>query len=204
MEAKFHRKITSQTLHFGSQNHQKTAKNQFKKHSKKQLCFKTLFFGFWEGLGCVGNYCWACFCLPKSIFFALFSKFQFFIDSGAFWEGLGRVWGGFGESFGRVWGGFGEVWRGFGKILGMKFSSHWRNEGRPADCALRSPPPHRRWRSVLDSESTWLRQILANIYEAKLVIFKIQAQTSDYPLSISPPGLAHSAGPAQNLRRTSG
>ena len=138
MEAKFHRKITSQTLHFGSQNHQKTAKNQFKKHSKKQLIFKTLLFGFWEGFELPEFECWACFCLPKSIFFALFSKFQFFIDSGAFWEGLGRVWGGFGESFGRVWGGFGEVWRGFGKILGMKFSSHWRNEGRPADCALRS------------------------------------------------------------------
>ena len=35
-----------------------------------------------------------------------------------------------------------------------------------------NPPPHRRWRRVLDSESTWLRQILANIYEAKLVIFE--------------------------------
>ena len=96
--------------------------------------------------------CWACFRFPKSILFALFSKFQFFIDSGAFWEGLGRVLGGFGESFGRVWGGFreglGRVWEGFGeglrrgwggfgKVLGMKFSSHWRNEGRPADCALR-------------------------------------------------------------------
>ena len=138
METKFHRKMTSQTLRFGSQNHQKTPKNQLKKHSKKQLIFKTLLFGFWEGFGIPGFECWACFCLPKSIFFALFSKFQFLIDSGAFWEGLGRVWGGFGESFGRVWGGFGEVWRGFGKILGMKFSSHWRNEGRPADCALRS------------------------------------------------------------------
>ena len=76
--------------------------------------------------------------------------------------------------------------------------------GRRIARSAYSPPPHRRWRSVLDSESTWLRQILANIYEAKLVIFKIQAQTSDYPLSISPPGLAHSAGPAQNRWRTSG
>ena len=35
-----------------------------------------------------------------------------------------------------------------------------------------NPPPHRRWRRVLDSKSTWLRQILANIYQAKLIIFK--------------------------------
>ena len=32
-------------------------------------------------------------------------------------------------------------WGGFGKVLGMKFSSHWRNEGRPADRALRSAAP---------------------------------------------------------------
>ena len=139
METKFHRKITSQTLHFGSQNHQKTAKNQWKKHSKKQRFFKSIFSRFGEGLATVGIRCWACFCLPKSIFFALFSKFQFFIDSGAFWEGLGRVWGGFGESFGRVWGGFGE---GLGRFWGWnsQATGETRDGRRIALCA---PPPHR-------------------------------------------------------------
>ena len=61
METKFHRKITSQTLRFGSQNHQKTPNNLFKKHSKKQLIFKTLLFRFWEGFGIPGFGCWASF-----------------------------------------------------------------------------------------------------------------------------------------------
>ena len=52
--------------------------------------------------------------------------FCVFLDLRSILKGLGRVW----EGLERVWG-------GFGKVLGMKFSSHWRNEGRPADCALR-------------------------------------------------------------------
>ena len=58
---------------------------------------------------------WASFWLKKSIFFALCLKFQFVIDFGAFWKGLGRVWGGFGEGLGKVWGGFGE---GLGRFWG--------------------------------------------------------------------------------------
>ena len=63
------------------------------------------------------------------------------------------------------------------------------------------PPPHRRWRRVLNPKSkSW-----PNIYQAQIAqLQKPRPRSPDYPLSISPPGSAHSAGPAQNLRRTSG
>ena len=74
------------------------------------------------------------FLAPKINFFRSFFEvpifYRFWNGLERFWEGLGRVWEGFGEGLRRGWG-------GFGKVLGMKFSSHWRNEGRPADCALR-------------------------------------------------------------------
>ena len=61
--------------------------------------------------------------------------------------------GGFGKGLGRVWG-------GLGKVLGMKFSSHWRNEGRPADCALRSAAPP--GTSVLDWDVKFFFYLLAS------------------------------------------
>ena len=63
-------------------------------------------------------------------------------------------------------------------------------------CGLRNadPPPHRRWRRVLNSKSkSW-----PNIYQAQLAkLQKPRPRSPDYPLSISPPGSAHSAGPGQ-------
>ena len=74
---------------------------------------------------------------------------------GAFWEGLGRLWGGFGQSFGRfgeawekIWGGFGEglgriggesglvshfagFGTGFGLVLGSKVTFLCQNGDRP-------------------------------------------------------------------------
>ena len=57
------------------------------------------------------------------------------------------------------------------------------------------PPPHRRWRRVLNSQSkSW-----PNIYQAQdAQLQKPRPRSPDYPLSISPPGSAHSAVPAQN------
>ena len=57
------------------------------------------------------------------------------------------------------------------------------------------PPPHRRWRRVLNSQSkSW-----PNIYQAQVAQLQDpRPRSPDYPLSISPPGSAHSAGPAQN------
>ena len=54
------------------------------------------------------------------------------------------------------------------------------------------PPPHRRWRRVLDSKSkSW-----PNICQAQdAQLQKPRPRSPDYPLSISPPGHAHSAGP---------
>ena len=62
--------------------------------------------------------CWACFWLQKSFFFTLFLKLPFFIDFGAFWEGLGRVGGGFREGLWTVWEVLGESLAGFGERLG--------------------------------------------------------------------------------------
>ena len=45
---------------------------------------------------------WASFWVQKSIFFTLFLELEFLIDFEAFWEGLGRVWGGFGKGLGKV------------------------------------------------------------------------------------------------------
>ena len=50
------------------------------------------------------------------------------------------------------------------------FWPHPSNWGRRN--ARSDPPPHGRWRRVLDSQSTWLCQISANICEAHLIIFE--------------------------------
>ena len=55
--------------------------------------------------------------------------------------------------------------------------------------ARSDPPPHRRWRRVLDSKSTWLRQILANIYQAKVLIFKGPSLDLGFPPLYLSPGL---------------
>ena len=59
--------------------------------------------------------------------------------------------------------------------------------------ARSDPPPHRRWRRVLNSKSkSW-----PNICQAQdAQLQKPRPRSPDYPLSISPPGTAHSAGPA--------
>ena len=87
--------------------------------------------------------------LPGFEFLALFLKFQFFIDFGAFWDGFGMVLGGFREGLGRVWEGFGK---GLGRFGMVPARTTEPNEGRPADCALRSAA-HRRW-----CRACWIRQ----------------------------------------------
>ena len=67
------------------------------------------------GFGILGFQCWACFGLQKSIFFTLFLELEFLIDFEAFWEGLGRFWGGFGKGLGRLWGEFGGISGDFGE-----------------------------------------------------------------------------------------
>ena len=85
--------------------------------------------------------------------------------------------------------------------LPRQFDTGWRRRN-----ARSVPPPHRRWRSVLDSESTWLRQILANIYQAKLVSFKGPGLDLGFPPLYLSPGLRtfRRAGPKSpaDLRRT--
>ena len=64
----------------------------------------------------------------------------------------------------------------------------------PGGMRVSDPPPHRRWRRVLDSKSkSWPRIFQAQ--DAQLQ--KPRPRSPDYPLSISPPGHAHSAGPGQ-------
>ena len=66
--------------------------------------------------------------------------------------------------------------------------------------ARSDPPPHRMWRRVLNSKSkSWPK--ISEAQDAQLQ--KPRPRSPDYPLSISPPGSAHSAGPAPksvNLR----
>ena len=136
----------------------------------------------------------ASFWLQKSIFFALFLKFQFFIDFKAFWEGLERILEGFGKDFGKVWGGFARIWESLGRV-GGEFGEEPLAKTRDGRRIARSaPPPHRRWRRVLDSKSkSW-----PNLSSPTCQAPRSRPRCPDNPLSISPPGLAHSAGPAQN------
>ena len=57
------------------------------------------------------------------------------------------------------------------------------------------PPPHRR----CAPRARLSIQVFANIYQASgAQLQKPRPRSPDFPLSISPPGSAHSAGPAQN------
>ena len=78
----------------------------------------------------------------------------------------------------------------------MKFSSHWRNEGRPADCALRSAAPP--GTSVLNEKGKGFllslhQKCLPRIFFPEFCPSKLLT-----PLFFSPQHPAHSAGPAQN------
>ena len=120
---------------------------------------------------------------------------------------LGADWGHIWDILGSIFTSWWPTWlflQHFGPILGfhlpsdlnlgsillriwpLKPSKHpvwgWRN-------ARSVPPPHRRWRRVLDSKSTWLRQILANIYQAKELIFKGPGLDVGFPPLYLSPGL---------------
>ena len=86
-----------------------------------------------------------------------------------------------------------DVWGGCSKATGQ-------NEGGLADCALHSAaPPQVAPRAGLQIK------VLAKYLQAQVAqLQKPRPRSPDYPLSISPPGHAHSAGPTQNLRRSSG
>ena len=87
----------------------------------------------------------------------------------------------------------------FRRIQSLKKSGIPNNElilkGGTAECAERSAAPPQVGSRVLNFKSkSW-----PNIFKPQVAqLQKPRPRSPDYPLSISPPGSAHSAGPAQN------
>ena len=165
-----------------------------KKSSLKTTCFSTsIFLRFWLHFGCFGKALgpllggfgrlkwrprgWGT--LNQAYF-----CFNFFHFRGCTFNFLrfGRVWGRFGEGSGKVWDGFGEVW---GRILdrfedlGLGFSAtrvlcfDKYVPTLPSVMARRNarsdPPPHRRWRRVLDFKSnSWPISMKPNRLSSKV------------------------------------
>ena len=74
----------------------------------------------------------------------------------------------------------------------MNLLATWVLLSGPAECAERSAAPPQ-----VAPRAKFPIQVFANIYQAKVAqLQKPRPRSPDYPLSISPPGHAHSAGPA--------
>ena len=103
---------------------------------------------------------------------------------------MGKVWTGFGRVFGNICLKF---WVNVPQCLGRCSQATGQNEERPADCAQRSAAPPQ-----VAPRAGFKIQVLAKYLQAQVAqLQKPRPRSPDYPLSISPPGHAHSAGPGQ-------
>ena len=114
----------------------------------------------------------------------------------------------FGLGFWRFWEPLGPLLGGFGPPKCARFRGctvvvvvmSWTNQYGPAECAKRSAAPPQ----VAPRAESKIKVLAKYLQAQDAQLQKPRPRSPDYPLSISPPGSAHSAGPTQNLRRTSG